>query len=95
MSFSPVSFALSIFLSFLLPLDIESYPYMGNDDPIHMPRPDERTARPASRKAGLVKPSQQSAFAAQNLEDLLMYDVENEDVCGECNKRFNSKGHFT
>ena len=67
----------------------------GGDAAIQMPRPDESKAKVASRKSGLVKPSQQAAFAAQNLEDLMMYEVENENVCGECTKRFNSKGHFT
>ena len=75
--------------------DVESYSYTGNEEGIQMPRPDERVAKMAKAKAGVVKPSQQAAFAAQNLEDLLMYEVENEDVCGECRKRFNSKGHFT
>ena len=42
-----------------------------------MPKPDERNSRTAARKSGLIKtPAQQSAFAAQNLEDMVMYDVE-------------------
>ena len=42
-----------------------------------MPKPDERNSRTAAKKSGLIKtPQQQSAFAAQNLEDMVMYDVE-------------------
>lgn len=58
-----------------------------------MPKPDERLARTAARRSGLVKAQQQSAFAAQNLEDMVMYDVEQED-CGECGKKLSAKSHF-
>jgi hypothetical protein len=61
-----------------------------------MPKPDERNSRTAARKSGLVKtPQQQSAFAAQNLEDMVMYDVERDDNCGECGRKFNLPGHYT
>merc|ERR1719219_1409986 len=48
--------------------NLDVYQYTPSDEPIQMPKPDERQARTAARKSGLVKaPQQQSAFAAQNL----------------------------
>ncbi len=73
--------------------DLETYSYSGHEEPIQMPKPDERKARNAARKSGLVKATQQSAFAAQNLEDMLMYDVDNED-CGECGRKMVGKDHY-
>ena len=41
-----------------------------------------------------VSGNQQSgAFAAQNLENMAMYDVDKED-CGECHRKINVAGHF-
>ena len=37
---------------------------------------------------------QQTAFAAQNLEDLAMYDIDQDNSCMECAKKFMSTGHF-
>ena len=74
---------------------IEVYSYLGDEEPISMPKPDERLARQAARKSGLVKATQQSAFAAQNLEDLLIYNMDQErDNCGECRKKMSLKGHY-
>lgn len=57
--------------------DVDVYEPTSNEEPIKMPKPDERNSRPAAKKSGIVKtPQQQSAFAAQNLEDVVMYDVE-------------------
>jgi hypothetical protein len=50
---------------------------MASEEPLMMPRPDERQARTAAKKSGLLKaPPQQAAFAAQNLEDMLIYDTD-------------------
>ena len=59
-----------------------------------MPRPDERTFKTAARKNVMIKAQQQAAFAAQNLEDMVMYDVEQED-CGECGKKLVQKAHYS
>ena len=57
--------------------DVEPNELGPSEEPIKMPKPDERNSRTAAKKSGLVKtPHQQSAFAAQNLEDVVMYDVE-------------------
>jgi hypothetical protein len=57
--------------------NVEVYQYTPSEEPIMMPRPDERQARTAAKKSGLVKaPPQQAAFAAQNLEDMLIYDAD-------------------
>ena len=37
---------------------------------------------------------QQTSFAAQNLEDLAMYDVDRDDACKECTKKMTAVGHF-
>ena len=56
---------------------MEVYQYMASEEPLMMPRPDERQARTAAKKSGLLKaPPQQAAFAAQNLEDMLIYDTD-------------------
>ena len=65
------------------------------EEPIKIPRPDERSVKYAPKKFGVVKPpKQQSAFAAQNLEDLAFYDVDTED-CGECGRKITYPGHYT
>jgi hypothetical protein len=57
--------------------NVEAFQYVGGDEPIMMPKPDERQARTAAKRSGLVKaPPQQAAFAAQNLEDMLIYDAD-------------------
>lgn len=62
---------------------------------IQMMKPDEKGLKQAAKRPLFTKPpKQQSAFAAQNLEDLAMYDVETED-CGECGKKIVTPGHFT
>ena len=55
---------------------------------------DERNLRCAPKRYGVLKtPKQQSSFAAQNLEDLALYDVEAED-CHECGRKLTAVGHF-
>jgi hypothetical protein len=62
-------------------LDVEVYELGPSEEAIKMPKPDERNSRTAAKKSGLVKtPQQQSAFAAQNLEDMVMYSVEKVSI---------------
>ena len=74
---------------------LEMYQYLANETPIKMPRPDERGMRMAPKvpikKLGSV---QQPSFAAQNLEDLAMYDIDAQDSCKECGRKMISTGHF-
>ena len=45
---------------------------MATDNPVQMPRPDERQLKVAVKRSTNVKPlQQQAAFAAQNLEDMV------------------------
>ena len=78
----PITLRLLVMLSttepqlHLLP-DVEPNELGHPEEAIRMPKPDERNSRLAAKKSGLVKtPQQQSAFAAQNLEDVVMYNVE-------------------
>jgi len=49
----------------------------------------------AVKKSVLIpRPPQQSAFAAQNLEDMVMYDVSS-DKCCECDRGMTVAGHYT
>ncbi len=75
---------------------LESYQYLGAEKPTKMPRPDERGLKLAPKKSYAPKLGhvQQTAFAAQNLEDLAMYDVDKDDNCMECGKKFTTPGHF-
>ena len=50
--------------------DVEPYQYLGGDELVMIPRPEEKTMRPAIRNLANFMP-QQSSFAAQNLEDLV------------------------
>ena len=43
------------------------------------------------KKMGSV---QQTSFAAQNLEDLAMYDVDNSHACKECERKMVVMGHY-
>jgi len=74
--------------------NLEPYQYVASDEPIQMPKPDEGKARTAAKKSGFAKaPQQQSAFAAQNLEDMVMYDVD-KDRCCECDRNMTLAGHY-
>jgi len=74
--------------------NLDVYVYAATDEPIQMPKPDEGKARTAAKKSGFAKtPQQQSAFAAQNLEDMVMYDVD-KDRCCECDKNMTLAGHY-
>ena len=74
---------------------MEYYQCKEGEDPMKMPQPDERNIKTAPRKPVVNKATQQqSAFAAQNLEDMVMYDVDRED-CGECSRKINLVGHYT
>jgi len=74
--------------------NLEPYQYVASDEPIQMPKPDEGKARTAAKKSGFSKaPQQQSAFAAQNLEDMVMYDVD-KDRCCECDRNMTLAGHY-
>ena len=73
----------------------EPYQYLANETPMKIPRPSEVGMKLAPKKS---KPklgtNVQTAFAAQNLEDLAMYDVDKEDACKECTKKMTAVGHF-
>lgn len=71
-----------------------TYSFADNEVPIMIIKPDENMYRLAPKKAGQVKGGVQPAFAAQNLEDMVIYDVDRED-CGECKRKLNMCGHFT
>ena len=74
---------------------LEMYQYLANETPLKMPKPDERGLRLAPK--GTVKKMgsvQQTSFAAQNLEDLAMYDVDGNDTCKECERKMVTNGHF-
>ena len=75
---------------------LETYQYLANDTPMTIPKPEERGMKMAPKKSSTPKLGQvqQAAFAAQNLEDLAMYDIENDDICYECGKKFVLQGHF-
>ncbi|XP_059085785.1 uncharacterized protein LOC131882601 [Tigriopus californicus] len=74
---------------------LERYTYMGNETPLKIPKPIERNVRLAVRKPAWIKSvQQQTAFAGQNLEDLIIYDVESEN-CSECGVKLVQKSHFT
>lgn len=75
--------------------NLERYTYMGNETPLRVPKPVERNVRIAVRKPAWIKSvQQQTAFAGQNLEDLIMYDVDSEN-CSECGLKLVQKSHFT
>jgi len=75
--------------------ELELYQYAASDEPIMMPKPDEKQIRMAVKKSVLIpRPPQQSAFAAQNLEDMVMYDVSS-DKCCECDRSMTVAGHYT
>ena len=74
---------------------LEMYQYLANEIPIKMPRPDERGMRLAPK--GIIKKLgsvQQTSFAAQNLEDLAMYDVDGAHNCKECERKMVTTGHY-
>ena len=73
--------------------DLEEYEYKSGEDPTICTKPDERGWKQATR--GSARPmAQQAAFAAQNLDDVALYDVEAEQDCGECGKKVVQKQHF-
>merc|ERR1719154_969670 len=57
-----------------------------------IPSPEEKTMRAAIRNLANFMP-QQSSFAAQNLEDLAIYDAAG-DRCLECGRSMTSSGHY-
>ena len=67
---------------------------MANETPIRMPQPEERGMKIAPKRPKLGH-YQQTAFASQNLEDLAMYDIDQDNNCMECAKKFMLNGHFT
>lgn len=75
---------------------LETYQYLANDTPIQMPKPEERGMKIAPKKSNAPKMGQyqQTAFAAQNLEDLAMYDLDNDNNCMECARKMILNGHF-
>ena len=52
---------------------VEPYQYVASDEPIQMPKPDERHMKIATAKYSLKERNllKQSSFAAQNLEDMV------------------------
>jgi len=74
--------------------NIEVYQYVATDNPVQMPRPDERQLKVAVKRSTNVKPlQQQAAFAAQNLEDMAIYGVIG-DRCCECDRSMTMAGHY-
>ena len=54
--------------------NVEPHQYVATDEPTQFPAPDERSMKNAPKKGAAAKTvSQQSAFAAQNLEDLVRF----------------------
>ena len=73
----------------------EPYQYLANETPTKIPRPNEAGIKLAPKKTNMkLGQIQQTAFAAQNLEDLAMYDVDRDDACKECTKKMTAVGHF-
>ena len=73
----------------------EPYQYLANETPTKIPRPNEAGVKLAPKKTNMkLGQIQQTAFAAQNLEDLAMYDVDRDDACKECTKKMTAVGHF-
>ena len=72
---------------------LETYQYLANETAIRMPQPEERGMKIAPKRPKLGQ-FQQTAFAAQNLEDLAMYDVDQDNSCMECARKFILNGHF-
>ena len=56
---------------------VEPYQYVASDEPIQMPKPDERHMKIATAKYSLKERNllKQSSFAAQNLEDMVSFDM--------------------
>jgi len=74
--------------------NVEPHQYVATDEPTQFPAPDERNVKTAPKKNAAAKTvSQQSAFAAQNLEDLAIYDAQGEKCC-ECNRSMTQQGHY-
>ncbi len=75
---------------------LENYQYLANETPTKMMRPNEIGIKMAPKKTTGPKLGQvqQTAFAAQNLEDLAMYDVDKDDACKECTRKMATSGHF-
>jgi len=74
--------------------DWEPYQYVSTDSPVQMPKPDERQMKLAEKHNWAMRSiPQQAAFAAQNLEDLALYDVQGE-MCCECDKDMTKAGHY-
>ena len=57
--------------------DVEPFQLMASDEPVMIPRPEEKTMRPAIRNLANFMPLQ-SSFAAQNLEDLVSVSSYNQ-----------------
>lgn len=74
---------------------LEVYQYLSNETPTKMAKPNEAALKLAPKKeAKKLGQVQQTAFAAQNLEDLAMYDVDGTDSCKECTRKMTISGHF-
>jgi len=74
--------------------NVEPHQYVATDEPTQFPAPDERSMKNAPKKGAAAKTvSQQSAFAAQNLEDLAIYDAQGEKCC-ECGRNMTQQGHY-
>lgn len=74
--------------------NVEPHQYVATDEQTQFPAPDERNVKTAPKKNAAAKTvSQKSAFAAQNLEDLAIYDAQGEKCC-ECNRSMTQQGHY-
>ena len=60
--------------------DVEPFQLMASDEPVMIPRPEEKTMRPAIRNLANFMPLQ-SSFAAQNLEDLVKLNEIKSVLC--------------
>jgi len=74
---------------------VEPYQYVASDEPIQMPKPDERHMKIATAKYSLKERNllKQSSFAAQNLEDMAIYDAVGEP-CHECGRSMTAANHY-
>ena len=60
--------------------DVEPFQLMASDESVMIPRPEEKTMRPAIRNLANFMPLQ-SSFAAQNLEDLVKLNEIKSVLC--------------
>merc|ERR1712223_2252412 len=55
---------------------------------------EPETPEKPTKKPKTIANQQHGAFAAQDLENVVFYDIDREE-CGECNRKMGVAGHFT